>query len=217
MKKLLCVLLSCILVFNSLTVVYADEHGGLGGSFDPITRLQEEHPDWFDKNGHVKPAGSELFNHMIVKGILPSAAEEAIASLYGLIGDYTKNYDNSDDSGATVHYHDNGQPVTESNYNENNFYITYSPKFLNGLNDKLQGKIHALDGYYLYTPVYSNADALISYLTTNKDSYIYDKYYNGTKEEKSNIIAWLNALKQFPTCFYSGSNIATPLYSNEFY
>lgn len=217
MKKLLCILLSCILVFNSLTFVYADEHGGSGGSFDPITRLQEEHPDWFDENGHVKPTGSELFNHTIIKGILPSAAEEAIASLYGLIGDYTKNYDNSDDSGVTVHYHDNGQPVTESTYNENNFYITYSPKFLKGLNDKLQEKVHALDGYYLYTPVYSNADALISWLTTNKDSYIYDKYWNGTKEQKSNLNSWLNALKQFPTCFYSGSNIATPLYSNEFY
>lgn len=148
MKKLLCILLSCLLVFNSVTLVYADEHGGSGGSFDPITRLQEEHPDWFDKNGHVKPTGSELFNHMIVKGLLPSSAEEGISALYGLIGDYTKNYDNSDDSGVTVHYHDNGQPVTNGNYNENNFYITYSPKFLNGLNDKLQDKVHALDGYY---------------------------------------------------------------------
>lgn len=152
MKKLFCILLSCILVFNSLSVVYADEHGGSGGSFDPIVALQEKHPDWFDKNGHVKPTGSELFNHMIVKGLLPTSAEEGIASLYGLIGDYTKNYDNSDGSGATVHYHDNGQPVTESTYNENNFYITYSPKFLNGLNDKLQEKVHTLDGYWLVCP-----------------------------------------------------------------
>lgn len=158
MKKLLCILLSCILVFNSFTVVYADEHGGSGGSFDPIVALQEKHPDWFDKNGHVKPTGSELFNHMIVKGLLPTSAEEGIASLYGLIGDYTKNYDNSDGSGATVHYHDNGQPVTESNYNENNFYITYSPKFLKGLNDKLQTKVHALDGYYLFDSDYSLND-----------------------------------------------------------
>lgn len=153
MKKLLCILLSCILVFNSLVVVYADEHGGSGGSFDPIVALQEKHPDWFDKNGHVKPTGSELFNHMIVKGLLPTSAEEGIASLYGLIGDYTKNYDNSDGSGATVHYHDNGQPVTESNYNENNFYITYSPKFLNGLNKKIQENVHRLDGYYLIEPL----------------------------------------------------------------
>lgn len=223
MKKLLCILLSCILVFNSLTVVYADEHGGSGGSFDPLAKLKEEHPDLFDENGHMKPSltqsvGSKLFDHMIVPDLIKGgeATVETLASLTGAITEFFNLFDNSDDD-VSIKYKDNGQPVTESNYNENNFYITYSPKFLNGLNDKLQGKIHALDGYYLYTPVYSNADALISYLTTNKDSYIYDKYYNGTKEEKSNIIAWLNALKQFPTCFYSGSNIATPLYSNEFY
>lgn len=180
MKKLLCILLSCILVFNSLTFVYADEHGGSGGSFDPITRLQEEHPDWFDENGHVKPTGSELFNHTIIKGILPSAAEEAIASLYGLIGDYTKNYDNSDDSGVTVHYHDNGQPVTESTYNENNFYITYSPKFLNGLNDKLQEKVHALDGYYLVEPTgsFSIKDMVGSYDYTYETEQKFLEYYN---------------------------------------
>lgn len=175
MKKLLCILLSCILVFNSLTVVYADEHGGSGGSFDPIVALQEKHPDWFDKNGHVKPTGSDLFNHMIVKGLLPTSAEEGIASLYGLIGDYTKNYDNSDDSGVTVHYHDNGQPVTENNYNENNFYITYSPKFLNGLNDKLQNKVHALDGYYLIEPdIPFDADSIIETLKVDTSS----TYYN---------------------------------------
>ena len=180
MKKLLCVLLSCILVFNSLTFVYADEHGGSGGSFDPITRLQEEHPDWFDENGHVKPTGSELFNHTIIKGLLPSAAEEAIASLHGLIGDYTKNYDNSDDSGVTVHYHDNGQPVTDSNYNENNFYFTYSPKFLKGLNDKLQTKVHALDGYYLVEPTgsFSIKDVVGSYDYTYETEQKFLKYYN---------------------------------------
>ena len=175
MKKLLCILLSCILTFNSLTVVYADEHGGSGGSFDPIVALQEKHPDWFDENGHVKPTGSELFNHMIVKGLLPTSAEEGIASLYGLIGDYTKNYDNSDGSGATVHYHDNGQPVTESNYNENNFYITYSPKFLKGLNDKLQTKIHALDGYYLIEPTnYVSVDEM--YINKDSDKVLAQSY-----------------------------------------
>lgn len=136
------------------------------------------------------------------KDIVEFYKNNGFPSLYGLIGDYTKNYDNSDGSGATVHYHDNGQPVTESNYNENNFYITYSPKFLNGLNDKLQNKVHALDGYYLYTPVYPNADALISYLTTNKSSYFFDKYLNGTEEQKSNINLFFNALKQAPTCFF---------------
>ena len=199
MKKLFCILLSCILIFNTLTVVYADEHGGSGGSFDPIVALQEKHPDWFDENGHVKPTGSELFNHMIVKGLLPTSAEDSIASLYGLIGDYTKNFDNSDGSGATVHYHDNGQPVTENNYNENNFYITYSPKFLNGLNDKLQNKVHAFDGYYLIEPENYYTDSLIR----KNLSIYYNKYIDKTDTYLSNIHSFSTAyLYNYGCCCY---------------
>lgn len=158
MKKLFCILLSCILVFNSLTVVYADEHGGSGGSFDPLAKLKEEHPDLFDENGHMKPSltqsvGSKLFDHMIVPDLIKGgeATVETLASLTGAITEFFNLFDNSDDD-VSIKYKDNGQPVTESNYNENNFYITYSPKFLNGLNDKLQNKVYALDGYYLLEP-----------------------------------------------------------------
>lgn len=158
MKKLLCILLSCILVFNSLTVVYADEHGGSGGSFDPLSKLKEEHPDLFDENGHMKPSltqsvGSKLFDHMIVPDLIKGgeATVETLASLTGAITEFFNLFDNSNDD-VSIKYKDNGQPVTENNYNENNFYITYSPKFLKGLNDNLQEKVHALDGYFLFEP-----------------------------------------------------------------
>ena len=170
MKKLLCILLSCILVFNSVFVVHAD----IGGSFDPLAKLKEEHPDLFDKNGHMKPSltqsvGSKLFEHMIVPDLIKGGEETAdkLASLTGAIGEFLNTFDNSNDD-VTVKYNNNGQPVTENNYNENNFYITYSPKFLNGLNDKLQEKVHALDGYYLLEPIapFSKAD-IASYLKEN--------------------------------------------------
>ena len=154
MKKLLCILLSCILVFNSVFVVHAD----IGGSFDPLAKLKEEHPDLFDENGHMKPSltqsvGSKLFEHMIVPDLIKGGEETAdkLASLTGAIGEFLNTFDNSNDD-VTVKYNNNGQPVTDSNYNENNFYITYSPKFLNGLNSKLQENVHALDGYYLFEP-----------------------------------------------------------------
>ena len=168
MKKLLCILLSCLLVFNSVTLVYADEHGGSGGSFDPIVVLQEKHPDWFDKNGHVKPTGSKLFDHMIAPDLIQGGAAtvEALASITGAITEFLNGYDNSEGD-VSIKYKDNGQPVTENNYNENNFYITYSPKFLNGLNDKLQNKVHTLDGYYLLEPVATfTADNIFPYLST---------------------------------------------------
>ena len=189
MKKLLCILLSCILVFNSVFVVHAD----IGGSFDPLAKLKEEHPDLFDKNGHMKPSltqsvGSKLFEHMIVPDLIKGGEETAdkLASLTGAIGEFLNTFDNSNDD-VTVKYNNNGQPVTESNYNENNFYITYSPKFLNGLNDKLQAKVHALDYFYLISPNYpKSVDAYIDYLNANNANEMdllnnHGKYYGTVK------------------------------------
>lgn len=188
MKKLLCILLSCILVFNSLTVVYADEHGGSGGSFDPLAKLKEEHPDLFDENGHMKPSltqsvGSKLFDHMIVPDLIKGgeATVETLASLTGAITEFFNLFDNSDDD-VSIKYKGNGQPVTESNYNENNFYITYSPKFLKGMNDKLQTKVHALDKFYLFDPNYSTEQypSLFRYYNKFADSekQTLNKFFN---------------------------------------
>lgn len=214
MKKLLCFLLSCLLVFNSVSVVYADTKS----SFNPYEQFKKNHPDWYDSNGNVIPAGNTFFSKMVVPALIEAGetSGEIVSSLVDSVGDIIKSFDNSNGD-VSIKYKDNGQPVTENNYNENNFYITYSPKFLNELNDKLQTKVHALDGYYLYTPVYPNSDAFIHYYTTSyKGSYIYDEYWNGTNEQKSNINAWLNALKQAPTCFVS-TNTAIPLYPSEYY
>lgn len=195
MKKLLCILLSCILVFNSLTVVYADEHGGSGGSFDPLAKLKEEHPDLFDENGHMKPSltqsvGSKLFDHMIVPDLIKGgeATVETLASLTGAITEFFNLFDNSDDD-VSIKYKDNGQPVTENNYNENNFYITYSPKFLKGLNDKLQEKIHALDGFYLIEPENYYTDSLIR----KKIAFYYKHNIDNTDTYLSNIHSFSTA------------------------
>lgn len=149
MKKLLCFLLSCLLVFNSVSVVYADTKS----SFNPYEQFKKNHPDWYDSNGNVIPAGNTFFSKMVVPALIEAGetSGEIVSSLVESVGDFIKSFDNSNGD-VSIKYKDNGQPVTESNYNENNFYITYSPKFLNGLNDKLQDKVHALDGYYLIDP-----------------------------------------------------------------
>lgn len=147
MKKLICIFLSCILVFNSV-IVYADT----SGSFDPYERVKEEHPDWFDSNGYVKPAGSELFSHMVVPDLI--GGEEVvnkIASLTGAIQDFLGDYDNSNDD-VTIQYDDKGETVTENNYSEKNFYFTFNNKFTTALTQKVQDAVHALDGYYLIEP-----------------------------------------------------------------
>ena len=172
MKKLLCFLLSCLLVFNSVSVVYADTNS----SFNPYEQFKKNHPDWYDSNGNVIPAGNTFFSKMVVPALIEAGetSGEIVSSLVESVGDFIKSFDNSNGD-VSIKYKDNGQPVTENNYNENNFYITYSPKFLNGLNDKLQEKVHALDGYYLLEPIapFSKAD-IASYLKENNISNLDD-------------------------------------------
>ena len=215
MKKLLCILLSCILVFNSLTVVYADEHGGSGGSFDPLAKLKEEHPDLFDENGHMKPSltqsvGSKLFDHMIVPDLIKGgeATVETLASLTGAITDFFNLFDNSDDD-VSIKYKDNGQLVTESNYNENNFYITYSPKFLNGLNDKLQDKIHALDGYWF---IETNTDYLPEKVVDMFAQESSSNWNTSRKEKTLNFCSNYNTFYLHNHSYFAFDSVNTYLY-----
>ena len=204
MKKLLCILLSCILVFNSVTLVYADEHGGSGGSFDPMVNLKASHPEWFDENGNFKvyqPSG-QVFDKLLIPTLLSenSTIAGGLSVLKDVIEDYKSNFDNSNGD-VSIKYKDNGQPVTENNYNENNFYITYSPKFLNGLNDKLQGQVHALDGYYLFEPAPispSNVATLVNLNVTNWDDYAV-------------LASQTNLLKdKYTFLYYSGNDTFSP-------
>ena len=129
-----------MLVFNT-TVVYADIHGGSGGSLDDPTKL---YPALFDENGNFKPpAGQELFNHMIVGDKTGSA----LAPILSTLSSFLDGYDNSNGQGISVETNSGGSTVH------------FHGSFIDELNAALQDKIHALDGYYLIEP------------TTNKSFY----------------------------------------------
>lgn len=140
MKNILCFILSFMLVFNT-TVVYADIHGGSGGSLDDPTKL---YPSLFDENGNFKPpAGQELFNHMIVGDKTGSA----LAPILSTLSSFLDGYDNSNGQGISVETNSGGSTVH------------FHGSFIDELNTALQDKVHALDGYYLIEP------------TTNKSFY----------------------------------------------
>lgn len=129
-----------MLVFNT-TVVYADIHGGSGGSLDDPTKL---YPALFDENGNFKPpAGQELFNHMIVGDKTGSA----LAPILSTLSSFLDGYDNSNGQGISVETNSGGSTVH------------FHGSFIDELNTALQDKVHALDGYYLIEP------------TTNKSLY----------------------------------------------
>lgn len=130
MKNILCFILSFMLVFNT-TVVYADIHGGSGGSLDDPTKL---YPALFDENGNFKPpAGQELFNHMIVGDKTGSA----LAPILSTLSSFLDGYDNSNGQGISVETNSGGSTVH------------FHGSFIDELNAALQNQVHALDGYYL--------------------------------------------------------------------
>ena len=125
-----------MLVFNT-TVVYADIHGGSGGSLDDPTKL---YPALFDENGNFKPpAGQELFNHMIVGDKTGSA----LAPILSTLSSFLDGYDNSNGQGISVETNSGGSTVH------------FHGSFIDELNTALQDKVHALDGYWLYEPTHS--------------------------------------------------------------
>lgn len=152
MKKILCISLALLLIFNS-TVVYADVdiHGGSSGSFDSMAAFKAKYPDLVDDNGHLKASlGQTLFEHMILLDKDGAAA----APILSAISEFLNGYDNSDDSislsqdGSTIHFHE---------------------RFTNELNSKIQDSIHAFDGYYLIEP--SNIWSLSYIAESLKESY----------------------------------------------
>lgn len=180
MKKILCVTLSLLLMFNT-TVVYADIHGGSSGSFDITPTPSYSIPsDMLDENGHLKPPSIlEFLDKTLIAGLASSVSPELGSVLYGFIGDdFLKNYDNSDDSisledgGSTVHFHD-----------------TFTNKF----NAAIQDKIHAYDGYWLVEPTSQESPA---YRRVNYD--MSDEQYN----------AFLDGINGYTTLVGNGASCA---------
>lgn len=151
-----------MLVFNT-TVVYADIHGGSGGSLDDPTKL---YPALFDENGNFKPpAGQELFNHMIVGDKTGSA----LAPILSTLSSFLDGYDNSNGQGISVETNSGGSTVH------------FHGSFIDELNAALQDKVHALDGYYLIEPKYS-----LTYDSFRAFNYIESDWSGGYASEFNN-------------------------------
>lgn len=189
MKKILCITLSLLLMFNT-TAVYADEHGGSSGSFDVTPTPSYPIPaDMLDENGRLKPPSMLTF---LDKVITAGRAGEVSSELSGLLYSFLGDYDNSDNSisiengGSTVHFHDS---------------------FVDKFNAALQDKVHALDGYYLIEP--KNKYSL-QYIRLSSSSMT-DEIYNSMVSHVGNSsYYWGNAksaLLLFPIdgYFYFGS------------
>ena len=128
-------------MFNT-TIVYADEHGGSSGVIPTPTPPYYISPDKLDEYGRLKPPALLTFLDKIMTAAF---AGEASTELGSLLYSFLLDYDNSDNSisidegGSTVHLHE---------------------RFVNELNQAVQDKVHALDGYYLIEPDGEKTDIL---------------------------------------------------------
>lgn len=197
MKKILCFILSALLLLNT-TVVYADDiHGGSSGDLDVSPTPVIPQP--------AIPLQSvdELLFRLVFPDVAGAADslqtwwDQWFADRWKNDGDKQKDYSVSSD-GSTVHLH---------------------KQFVDELNNAIQNKVYALDGYYLLEPAapYS-IDDVGKYLhehgltriniADNPDSNV-TKFFSQVGTEKGAVVYFTNSygfrylgLCSFPDGFY---------------
>ena len=152
MKKILCFILSALLLLNT-TVVYADDiHGGSSGDLDVTPTPVIPQP--------AIPLQSvdELLFRLVfpeVTGFADSLQtwwDQWFADRWKTDADKQKDYSVSND-GSTVHLH---------------------KQFVDDLNQAVQDKVHALDGYYLLEPA-NTFDYKKNWAMTSKETAAFDQ------------------------------------------
>lgn len=142
MKKILCFTLALLLCLSNVCTAYASstdsDHGGTGGSLGDNHGGTGGSIDW-DK---LQPCDDELINkakETLNYMIFPDKAGVA-AELLSLLG-------SSDLDDDTQKYMDDN---LKDNVKTDGTYFYYSPTYIQNINQKVQNRVHALNGYYLY-------------------------------------------------------------------
>lgn len=158
MKRILCIMLSALLLCNT-TVVYADDlHGGSSGSID-VTPTITIPPPAIDPH-----ALDELIFRLVrpdIAGVadnLQTWWDKWFGDRWKTDADRQKDYSISSD-GSTVHLH---------------------KQFVDELNQAVQDKVHALDGYYLFEPPNLNKRDIIPVA----QQMFFDRYWHDTSDDK---------------------------------
>lgn len=185
MKKILCFTLAFLLCLSSVCTAYASStdsdhggtggslggnHGGTGGSIDWETLEPVDHSD-FDKVigtlGFLMHPDSAVAN-----------AGLTLANLLGLddLDDDTKTYIN-----------DNIMDNTRTD--GDNYY--FNQNFIQNINQKVQNRVHALNGYYLFDSVgkldYDNLNNICKHFING-----FDKLDNVSETKRNNVIQFLS-------------------------
>lgn len=164
MKKILCFTLALLLCLSSVCTAYASstdsDHGGTGGSLGDNHGGTGGSIDW-DK---LQPCDDELINkakETLNYMIFPDKAGVA-AELLSFLG-------SSDLDDDTKNYMDDN---LKDNVKTDGTYFYYSPTYIQNINQKVQNRVHALNGYYLIDSL-----GVVNYNNVNS---VYKEYHNGS-------------------------------------
>lgn len=182
MKKILCFLLTLLLVFNTTSsyMVYAI---GFQPSQEEVEKFKQDllaTGRWYEgDDGYLYPkdTAADKLRKFIEHGItVPKLAGEGAIKIAEVLSSFFGNADNY-----------------QKNVKTDGQYVYFDNDFTNNINIALQDKVHALDGYYLIEPNYDG---------TLVDYYEARPYYNLHEGDNFSILS--SFASNYPTFVIAG-------------
>lgn len=199
MKKILCFLLTLLLVFNTTSsyMVYAI---GFQPSQEEVEKFKQDllaTGRWYEgDDGYLYPkdTAADKLRKFIEHGItVPKLAGEGAIKIAEVLSSFFGNADNY-----------------QKNVKTDGQYVYFDNDFTNNINIALQDKVHALDGYYLFTP--SNDYTVAHQYVKNA---LYSSYVND--ENICNYIKSNTFDKELNDFLCRFNNVVVPCYINKEY
>lgn len=175
MKKILCFLLTLLLVFNTTSsyMVYAI---GFQPSQEEVEKFKQDllaTGRWYEgDDGYLYPkdTAADKLRKFIEHGItVPKLAGEGAVKIAEVLSSFFGNADNY-----------------QKNVKTDGQYVYFDNDFTNNINIALQDKVHALDGYYLVEPDYPYDFTAIKKIIKETDTKDIDNFsesdYNNFKK-----------------------------------
>ena len=187
MKKILCITLALLLCLSSICTVYADssdsDHGGTGGSIgDGSGGSDGDHGGTGGSTGmpSLAPVDPTIADQVVMSLLSPD-----LTGAVDLLNKYFSPDDMDEDTRNYIKDNAGSNVTSDGNY----YYINQN--FVQNINQKVQSRVHALNGYYYYDTIGNkNYDSFNTYFKAIVDSTRYDNpsvsFYNDITDYMNN-------------------------------
>lgn len=174
LKKILCITLALLLCLSSICTVYADssdsDHGGTGGSIgDGSGGSDGDHGGTGGSTGmpSLAPVDPTIADQVVMSLLSPD-----LTGAVDLLNKYFSPDDMDEDTRNYIKDNAGSNVTSDGNY----YYINQN--FVQNINQKVQNRVHALDGYYLVDSIGTVNESTINYYFKkyNNNSSLIDNF-----------------------------------------